>query len=150
MIDAIWNLLFRCQHRRTTFPLTPARSKKGGESGDKHGETYVVCLDCGKQFIYDWEHMRLGGAADIAEEKPHYELTPQPPPHKVPFRTKSKMRYLLWGSALSAAVVLGKAAQSRRRSRGAAKKDGESDHDKDAQTPRSSQTQGADRGPDAG
>lgn len=147
MIDTIWNLLFRCQHRRTTFPLTPARSKKGGESGDKHAETYVVCLDCGKQFIYDWEKMRLGGAVDISDGAP--KAAP-PVVNKVPFRTKSKMRYLLWGSALSAAVVLGKAAQSRRRSRGAAKKDGESDHDKDAQTPRSSQTQGADRGPDAG
>jgi hypothetical protein len=150
VIDTIWNLLFRCQHRRTTFPLTPARSKKGADSGEKHADTYVVCLDCGKQFVYDWENMRLGGAADIAEEAPRYGPAPQPPPHKVPFRTKSKMRYLLWGSALSAAVVLGKAAQSRRRSRGAAKKDAESDHDKDAQTPRSSQTQATNRGPDAG
>jgi len=94
----------------------------------------VVCLDCGKQFVYDWEKMRLGGAVDISGEAPEVA----PPANKVPFRTKSKMRYLLWGSALSAAVVLGKAAQSRKRSKSAAKKDGESDNNKDTQTPRSS------------
>jgi hypothetical protein len=137
VIDTIWNLLFRCQHRRTTFPLTPARPK-GSDPNEKHADTYVVCLDCGKQFIYDWEKMRLGGAVDISREALRYEVTPEPSPIKVPFRTKSKMRYLLWGSALSAAVVLGKAAQSRKRSKSATKKNGEGDNNKDAQTPRSS------------
>ena len=131
VIDTIWNLMFRCQHRRTTFPLTPARSKKGANSSDKHAETYVVCLDCGKQFIYDWEKMRLAGAVDISDQASAAEDSSR----KVPFRTKSKMRYLLWGSALSAAVVLGKTARSRKKSRSAAKKDGEGDQHKDAQTP---------------
>jgi hypothetical protein len=133
VIDTIWNLLFRCQHRRTTFPLTPARPK-GADPSEKHSDTYVVCLDCGKQFVYDWEKMRLAGAVDISGAVPKVA----PPVIKVPFRTKSKMRYLLWGSALSAAVVLGKAAQSRKRSKSAAKKDGEGDNNKDAKTPRSS------------
>jgi len=133
VIDSIWNVLFGCQHRRKTFPLTPARPK-GADPSEKHGETYVVCLDCGKQFLYDWEKMRLGGPTDISEAAP--EVTA--PAKTVPFRTKSKMRYLLWGSALSAAVVLGKAAQSRKRSKSAAKKDGEGDNNKDAQTPHSS------------
>jgi len=97
---------------------------------------YVVCLDCGKQFVYDWEKMKLGGAVDISGESPAPE--PAPPVNKVPFRTKSKMRYLLWGSALSAAVVIGKAAQSRKRSTSAAKQDGQSDNSKDAKTPHSS------------
>jgi len=133
VIDTIWNLLFRCQHRRTTFPLTPARTK-GAHPNDKHADTYVVCLDCGKQFIYDWEKMRLGGAVDISGETPETA----PTVNQVPFRTKSKMRYLLWGSALSAAVVIGKAAHARKRSRSAAKQDGQGDNSKDAETPRSS------------
>ena len=137
MIDTIWNLLFRCQHRRTTFPLTPARPK-GADPNEKHADTYVVCLDCGKQFIYDWEKMRLGGAVDISGEAPRYEMTPEPSPNKVPFRTKSKMRYLVWGSALSAAVVLGKAAQTRKRSKSAAKPDAEGDNNKNTQKPGSS------------
>jgi hypothetical protein len=135
VIDTIWNLLFRCQHRRTTFPLTPARPK-GADPAEKHADMYVVCLDCGKQFVYDWEKMKLDGAVDISGESPAPE--PAPPVNKVPFRTKSKMRYLLWGSALSAAVVIGKAAQSRKRSTSAAKQDGQSDNSKDAKTPHSS------------
>ena len=133
MIDTIWNLLFRCQHRRKTFPLTPARTK-GADHAQKHGDTYVVCLDCGKQFVYDWENMRLGGVVDISDEP----AAPAPVLSKVPFRTKSKMRYLVWGSALSAAVVLGKAAQSRKRAKSAAKQDGQGDTNQDAKTPRSS------------
>jgi hypothetical protein len=35
-------------------------------SGENQGETYVVCLDCGQQFAYDWENMRLGKPVDIS------------------------------------------------------------------------------------
>ena len=31
---------------------------------DLDGGTYVVCVDCGKQFAYDWERMRIGEALD--------------------------------------------------------------------------------------
>jgi len=48
------------------------------------------------------------------------------------------MRYLLWGSALSAAVVIGKTVHTRKRSKSAAKPDAQSDDSKDAKTPRSS------------
>ena len=133
MIDTIWNLLFRCQHRRTTFPLTLARRKDGASPHDKQSDTYVVCLDCGKQFVYDWEKMQLGGAVDISGESPDAA----PPAKTVPFRTKSKMRYLLWGSAISAAVVVGKTIHSRKRSAGAAKQDGQDDHSEDPKTPHS-------------
>jgi len=129
VIDTIWNLLFRCQHRRTTFPLTLARDKGAGT--DTHAETYVVCLDCGKQFLYDWEHMRLGGAVNISGDSTEAG-TPAP---AVPFRTKSKMRYLLWGSAISAAVVLGKTIHSRRRTASAANEDGQDDHKQGTETP---------------
>ena len=144
MIDSIWNILFRCQHRRTTFPLTPARRKPGGDPSEPR-ETYVVCLDCGKQFIYDWENMRLGGAVDISDGSPAAE-----PSSKVPFRTKSKMRYLLWGSALSAAVVLGKAAQSRRRSARALNQHGQDDGSEDTQSPGTSKAKAANRGAGSG
>ena len=133
MIDTIWNLLFRCQHRRKTFPLTRVRPK-GAHPDEKHADTYVVCLDCGKQFVYDWDNMRLGGAVDISDEP----AAPAPAMRKVPFRTKSKMRYLVWGSALSAAVILGKAAQSRKRAKSAANHDGQGDSKQDTKTPRSS------------
>ncbi len=55
MIDRIWNLLFRCGHRRLSRPLSTAAS-----NGKPPGRTYVVCLDCGKQFAYDTRQMRIG------------------------------------------------------------------------------------------
>ena len=56
MINSLLNGVFGCSHRRTTFPLTPAR--KFGKS-TRNG-TYVVCLDCGKEFDYNWQEMRIG------------------------------------------------------------------------------------------
>lgn len=51
LVDA----LFGCSHKHCTFPITsrtnPARNHAEG--------TYVVCLDCGKEFPYDWEHMKV-------------------------------------------------------------------------------------------
>jgi hypothetical protein len=95
--------------------MTPVRRKSAGGQDETPAETYVVCLDCGKQFLYDWKQMRLGQAVDISDRAP----ASPPDVSKIPFRTKSKLRYLIWGSALSVAVVLGKAAKSRKRSRGA-------------------------------
>ena len=57
MLQALLNSLFSCSHHRTTFPLTPAR--RNGSPGTRNG-TYVVCLDCGKEFAYDWSSMRVG------------------------------------------------------------------------------------------
>jgi len=55
MIDSVLNLLFRCPHRRLTRPVTPVT-----KDGKPHGDTYVVCLACGKQFAYDLQEMRIG------------------------------------------------------------------------------------------
>ena len=132
MTDSVFNLLFGCNHRKTTFPMTPVRKKSAGGQEEPPAETYVVCLECGKQFVYDWENMRLGQAADIAEGSP-----PVTSAAKVPFRTKSKLRYLFWGSALSAALVLGKVVQSRKRSPSPSAEDhGQTDNNKNPKDPR--------------
>src|SRR5215475_12344120 len=55
MIDTLLNLLFRCSHKRLTRPVTPV-----SRAGEPQGTTYVVCLDCGKQFSYDVKEMRIG------------------------------------------------------------------------------------------
>jgi len=57
VIDTVLNLLFRCAHRHLTRPFTPK-----GAQGARHGETYVVCLDCAKRFAYDLKGMRIGKA----------------------------------------------------------------------------------------
>ncbi len=59
MFQSILNTLFACSHRRTSFPLTPGR-KNAAPAGPNSPRTYVVCLDCGKEFAYDWDEMRLG------------------------------------------------------------------------------------------
>jgi len=55
MLQLLIDTLFGCSHQRTTFPLTPTHSKS----------TYVTCLDCGKEFAYDWKAMRIGQAYSV-------------------------------------------------------------------------------------
>jgi len=57
MIKSLVSRIFGCAHNRTTFPLTPSRNSRAfgrGRSG-----AYIVCLDCGKEFDYDWHEMRV-------------------------------------------------------------------------------------------
>jgi hypothetical protein len=56
MMKALLNFFFGCTHARTSFPLTPARRAPGGARTGM----YVSCLDCGKEFRYDWQNMRVG------------------------------------------------------------------------------------------
>lgn len=63
MIGSLLNRLFGCSHRCTTFPITPAR--KAGFGNSNKG-TYVVCLDCGKEFGYNWADMKLGESVNPA------------------------------------------------------------------------------------
>jgi hypothetical protein len=97
MLGSVLDVVFGCPHRRTSFPFTPARKAPDAPPGN----TYVVCLDCGKQLAYDWKEMRLGG-----------------PVHKKPAGKKSKLRYVLWGAALPVAWLIGSAFKSRKNSRG--------------------------------
>ena len=57
MLTNLMNLLFGCTHRHTTFPISP-RAKALRRQAD-HFDTYVVCLDCGKEMAYSWEEMRV-------------------------------------------------------------------------------------------
>jgi hypothetical protein len=61
MIASLLNSLFGCSHNRTTFPLTPSRRTQLSSEASRQG-TYVVCLDCGKEFDYNWKEMRVGNA----------------------------------------------------------------------------------------
>ena len=55
MIRALLQRLFGCPHRRISRPITPS-----GRPGTRESGTYVVCLDCGQQFAYDLQQMRMG------------------------------------------------------------------------------------------
>ena len=102
MIDSFCNLIFRCSHKRTSFPLRPPT-----RAGQPPGDMCVTCLDCGKRFYYDWELMRIGGPVeDVAVED---LAAPAPKPAS----GKSKLRYLLAACALPVLWLIGKAAMSR-------------------------------------
>lgn len=58
----------RCRHPRITFPLATA-----GDGGAAH----VTCLDCGREFWYDWERMRRGAERLIL---PQFAPAPGPQP----------------------------------------------------------------------
>ena len=54
MMDAV----FGCRHSRYSFPLTIRGNSRRGTAAARTG-TYVVCLDCGREFAYDWQQMRV-------------------------------------------------------------------------------------------
>jgi len=49
MIDNLFNLVFRCSHRRLTRPFL-----------DSAARSYTVCLDCGARFEFDAANLRQG------------------------------------------------------------------------------------------
>ena len=52
------DLVFGCWHRHLSFPISAKPGQRRSEAARATG-TYVVCLDCGKEFSYDWEQMRV-------------------------------------------------------------------------------------------
>ena len=52
----IFDALFGCWHKRISFPQTSKRGQRRCEAAMETG-TYVVCLDCGAEFPYDWKKM---------------------------------------------------------------------------------------------
>jgi len=51
--------LFGCTHNRCTFPITATKSASSHADGNRPASTYIVCLECGKEFPYDWERMKV-------------------------------------------------------------------------------------------
>ena len=96
MIDTVLNLLFHCPHRHLTRPITPV-----SKSGVAHAETYVVCLDCTKQFTYDLNTMRIGKPIDHSHDACVV-------PAGMPGMRKTKVKYAL-GVGLPLAVLIGSA-----------------------------------------
>ena len=66
MWDRILQLLpVGCRHRHMSLPFSsasPARKASDGpweKISNEGSHPYVVCLDCGKRFDYDWNNMRV-------------------------------------------------------------------------------------------
>ena len=58
MIGKLVDVLFGCKHARYSFPVTVRRAKARPQAAALTG-TYVACLDCGKEFAYDWQQMKV-------------------------------------------------------------------------------------------
>lgn len=52
-------LLFGCAHQHCTFPITSKKPGAAPSEGRTVTNTYIVCLDCGKEFPYDWQQMKV-------------------------------------------------------------------------------------------
>jgi len=66
MLDRVLQLLaITCRHRNTSQPFATAAAGErhsGSAEWEEVGSGaahYVVCLDCGKKFAYDWQNMRM-------------------------------------------------------------------------------------------
>jgi len=58
MMARLLEVLFGCRHPHYSFPIT-VRSRSRRNSAASVTGTYVACLDCGKEFPYDWQDMKV-------------------------------------------------------------------------------------------
>jgi hypothetical protein len=66
MLEKVLNLLpFGCRHTRLTVPFSTDTARQNQAHVDWHEELpdncshYVVCLECGRRFGYDWNEMKV-------------------------------------------------------------------------------------------
>lgn len=57
---SLFDVLFGCSHKSLSFPITKRRGQRVSAAASVTG-TYVVCLNCGKEFAYDWQQMKIVG-----------------------------------------------------------------------------------------
>ena len=57
MFASVFSRLFQCAHKHLSRPMAPARHR-----GVPRGDSYVVCLDCGRRFAYDAKQWKIGAA----------------------------------------------------------------------------------------
>jgi hypothetical protein len=58
MVEKLIDALFGCHHSRYSFPVTIRGSARRPQAAALTG-TYVACLDCGREFPYDWHEMKV-------------------------------------------------------------------------------------------
>ncbi len=65
MVEKLLQMLsITCNHRKTSQPFTAAITAHSSPNDDWEAvgsgpSHYVVCLECGKKFPYDWQNMRI-------------------------------------------------------------------------------------------
>lgn len=64
---SLFDFMFGCSHKRCSFPITTRGAKRRSPAASVTG-TYVVCLDCGQEFPYDWKAMKVVRNREIRSE----------------------------------------------------------------------------------
>ena len=59
LVDAV----FGCHHTNYSFPITVRTGSRRNKAASLTG-TYVVCLECGREFPYDWTQMKVVSARE--------------------------------------------------------------------------------------
>ena len=62
MFTRMLETLFGCWHNHLSFPITAKSGMRRSAAAFPTG-TYVVCLDCGREFPYDWREMKIVSSA---------------------------------------------------------------------------------------
>jgi hypothetical protein len=58
MLGRLFDAFFGCWHGHYSFPISVRSGSRRTQAASLTG-TYVVCLDCGKEFPYDWKEMKV-------------------------------------------------------------------------------------------
>ena len=61
MFSKLMDVMFGCRHDRYSFPITLRPGSRRNRTTQRTG-TYVACLDCGREFRYDWQEMKIVGS----------------------------------------------------------------------------------------
>jgi hypothetical protein len=70
MIEALIDTLFGCRHSNYSFPITVRPRSRRNSAASLTG-TYVACLDCGREFPYDWQEMKVITASAEKRNRVH-------------------------------------------------------------------------------
>jgi hypothetical protein len=55
----LFDVVFGCWHKRCSFPITVRGKLCRSTAAASVTGTYVVCLNCGREFPYDWSQMKM-------------------------------------------------------------------------------------------
>jgi hypothetical protein len=67
MIAKLVDAVFGCWHSRYSFPVSVRKASRRPQAATLTG-TYVACLDCGREFPYDWQEMKVITSPDEYRE----------------------------------------------------------------------------------
>jgi len=70
MMAKLLDVLFGCRHSRFSFPITVRPRSRRNSAASLTG-TYVACLDCGREFPYDWQEMKVVTSVEAREHRVH-------------------------------------------------------------------------------